>query len=88
MNFLALQIHPIKIICNIPVESRVHPDFTQTKVIVVGDSEFGAVGVQKMLKLWHWKYVLRKKGFYFFKAKGQSCFKRLDSLVTKPGQKV
>lgn len=60
----------------------------KTKVIVVGDSEFGAVEVQKLLKLWHWKYVLRQKGCYLLKAKGQSCFKRLDSLVTKPGQKV
>ncbi len=31
---------------------------------------------------------MRQKGCYLLKAKGQSCFKRLDSLVTKPGQKV
>ena len=60
----------------------------KTKVIVVGDSEFGEVEVQKLLKSWHWKYILRQKGRYLFKAKGEHLLHRLDSLVHKPGQKV
>jgi len=60
----------------------------KTKVIVVGDSEFGKVEVKKLLKEWHWKYVLRQKGRYLLKAKGTPSFQRLDSLVSKPGQKV
>jgi hypothetical protein len=60
----------------------------QTRVIVVGDSEFGEVEVQKLLNAWSWEYVLRQKGRYLFKAKGQSAFQRLDSLVSKPGQKL
>jgi hypothetical protein len=60
----------------------------KTKVIVVGDSEFGEVEVQKLLKLWCWKYILRQKGRYLFKAKGHHTLHRLDSLVHKPGQKV
>lgn len=60
----------------------------QTKVIVVGDSEFGEVEVQKLLKSWRWKYILRQKGRYLFKVKGQPTLQRLDSLVHKPGQEV
>jgi hypothetical protein len=60
----------------------------KTKVVVVGDSEFGEVEVQKLLKLWHWKYILRQKGRYLFKANGQRTLQRLDSLVNKPGQEV
>ena len=60
----------------------------KSKVIVIGDSEFGEVELQKLLKAWHWKYVLRQKGRYLLKANGQHALQRLDSLVTKPGQKV
>ena len=31
-------------------------------VVVVGDSEFGAVAVLKLLDSWGWKYALRQKG--------------------------
>jgi hypothetical protein len=60
----------------------------KTRVVVIGDSEFGEVEVQKLLKTWQWKYVLRQKGRYLLKAKGQSSYQRLDSLVSEPGQKV
>lgn len=60
----------------------------KTKVIVVGDSEFGEVEVQKLLKSWRWKYILRQKGRNLFKAKSQRTLQRIDSLVHKPGQKV
>jgi hypothetical protein len=59
-----------------------------SQVIVVGDSEFGAVEVQKLLKKWHWKYVLRQKGSALVKRKGQRTWQRLDQLVSQPGQRL
>ena len=60
----------------------------KTKVILVGDSEFGEIAVQKLLKKWHWGYVLRQKGRYLVRQAGQGSFQRLDSLVSKPGQRI
>lgn len=59
-----------------------------SQVIVVGDSEFGAVEVQKLLKKWHWQYVLRQKGSDLVKRKGCRTWQRLDQLVRQPGQRV
>lgn len=55
-------------------------------VLLVGDSEFGAVEVQKQLKKWGWHYVLRQKGQYLVLAFGQRTARRLDSLVSKAGE--
>lgn len=60
----------------------------KTRVIVIGDVEFGEVAVQKLLKKWRWKYVLRQSGRYLLKRKGQRQLQRLDSLVSQPGQQV
>lgn len=60
----------------------------KTKVIMVGDSEFGEVGVQKLLKKWRWQYVLRQTGRYHLIPKGQRTSQRLDSLVNKPGEQA
>lgn len=60
----------------------------KSKVLLVGDAEFGEVDVQKLLEKWHWKYVLRQKGRYLLKQNGQSSFQRLDSFVKKPGQSL
>jgi len=60
----------------------------KTRVILVGDSEFGGVVVLKLLEKWRWKYVLRQKGRILVKAKSQRIFRRLDSLVSKSGQSV
>jgi Transposase DDE domain len=59
-----------------------------TRVLVVGDVEFGEVQVQKLLKKWCWKYVLRQSGRYLLKRKGQRHLQRLDSLVSQPAQQV
>lgn len=59
-----------------------------TQVNVAGDSEFGGVEVQKLLQSWGWKYVLRQKGRLLVKARSQSSWQRLDSLVSKPGERV
>jgi hypothetical protein len=56
------------------------------KVLLVGDAEFGEVEVQKLLQKWHWKYVLRQKSRYLFQQCGHNRYRRLDSLVKKPGQ--
>ncbi len=59
-----------------------------TRVNVAGDSEFGGVEVQKLLRSWGWRYVLRQKGRLLVKARSQSSWQRLDSLVRKPGERV
>lgn len=59
-----------------------------TRVVALGDAEFGDVKVQKLLKKWHWKYVLRQRGRYLFKRKGHRSLQRLDTLVSQPGQQV
>lgn len=58
----------------------------ESKVLLVGDAEFGEVDVQKLLQKWHWKYVLRQKGRYLLKPSGFCHYQRLDSLVKKSGQ--
>ena len=60
----------------------------KNQVLLVGDAEFGEVDVQKLLKKWHWQYVLRQKGRYLLRQQGQAQFQRLDSLVQKAGQSV
>ncbi len=60
----------------------------ETQVLLVGDAEFGAVEVQKPLEKWHWPYVLRQKGRYLLRPKGQAFYQRLDSLVQQAGQAV
>jgi hypothetical protein len=67
------------------VHSLIPPD---ANVSVVGDAEFGDVEVQKLLKRWGWRYVLRQPGRYLVKKNGNSSFQRLDSLVSKSGQRV
>jgi hypothetical protein len=55
------------------------------KVVVVGDSEFGAVAVMRQLDQWRWSYVLRHKGdtlIYHPRLRG---WVRLDSLVGQAG---
>lgn len=58
----------------------------KSSVLLVGDAEFGEVGVLKLLEEWHWQYVLRQKGRYLLRQKGLRNFQRLDSLVRRPGQ--
>ena len=58
----------------------------KSSVLLVGDAEFGEVGVLKLLQKWHRHYVLRQKGRYLLRQKGLRSFQRLDSLVSKPGQ--
>ena len=57
------------------VHSLIPPE---ARVTVVGDSEFGRVGVQKLLKRWGWHYVLRQIGF-------KIPFIRMPHRCRKPG---
>ena len=57
----------------------------KTPVLLVGDSEFGAVAVIRQLETWKWKYVLRQKGSHQVKL-GASDWQRFGDLVEKPGQ--
>lgn len=53
------------------------------RVTLVGDSEFGAVPVLKLLELWGWHYVLRQKGNTRVKLAGREDWLRLDTLAVK-----
>ena len=57
----------------------------QTPVLLVGDSEFGAVAVIRQLETWKWKYALRQKGNHQVKL-GASDWQSFGDQVEKPGQ--
>lgn len=57
-------------------------------VILLGDSEFGAISVLETLEKWSWNYVLRQKGRYLMQYDATSSWQRLDSMLSKVGQKV
>lgn len=57
-------------------------------VLLVGDSEFGAVEVLKQLDLWGWKYVLRQKGSHKVRENEQSPWIAFSSLLTQAGQSL
>lgn len=56
-----------------------------TTVILSGDSEFAPL--QSLLEDWQWYYVLRQKGRYLYHAQVDEEWDRLDSLVSRAGQK-
>ena len=58
----------------------------QVRVVLVGDSEFGAVDVQKQVQKWGWQYVLRQKGHSLVLAFGKRTAHRLDRLVQRAGE--
>jgi Transposase DDE domain len=57
-------------------------------VLLLGDSEFGAVEVLKQLDQWGWKYVLRQKGSHLVRENEQSPWISLGSLLAKAGQSL
>jgi hypothetical protein len=61
---------------------------TDASVLLLGDSEFGAVEVLKQLDQWDWKYVLRQKGSYLIRENEQSPWISLGSLLAKAGQSL
>ena len=57
-------------------------------VLLVGDCEFGAVGVLQQVGTWHWDYVLRQKGRTHVCLPGQMEWRDFGSWVEKPGRSV
>lgn len=59
-----------------------------TAVLLVGDSEFGAIEVLRWLDLHGWKYVLRQKGNHLVRDNEQSPWFYLSSFLQKAGQSL
>jgi hypothetical protein len=55
-------------------------------VLLVGDSEFGAVAVLKQLDAWGWQYVLRQKANHQVLLAGQATWQDFGGLIQGPGQ--
>lgn len=59
----------------------------RARVLVIGDSEFGAVDVLKHLdKVWHWQFVLRQKSNNSVRPAYGRTYRRFDTLVTCAGE--
>jgi len=57
-------------------------------VLLVGDSEFGAVAVLKQLEKWRWDYVLREKSRTKVCLSGQTEWVPFGSILEKPGRSI
>jgi hypothetical protein len=61
----------------------------KTKVLLVGDAEFGSIDVLRQLTAWRWFYVLRQRGSTHVKAWGSRDWVDFETLVAYPSrQKV
>jgi hypothetical protein len=58
----------------------------KTPVLLVGDSEFGAVEVIRQVEAWKWRYVLRQKANHRVKFGDESVWQRFGDLVEKHDQ--
>jgi hypothetical protein len=54
-------------------------------VVLVGDSEFGAIDVIRQLETWKWSYVLRQKANNQVKI-GEQEWGRFGDVIRRPGQ--
>ena len=61
------------------------PNGAAPRVLVVGDSEFGAVEVLKQLEEWEWHYVLRQKGSHLVREEEEQ-WRPLGELIECKGQ--
>ncbi len=59
---------------------------TGIPVLLVGDSEFGAMVVLEQLDTWKWTYVLRQRASHGVQVEGQTAWQTFGSLVQSPGQ--
>ena len=57
-------------------------------VLLVGDSEFGAVEVLQQLDQWHWDYVLRQKCRILVCLFGQTEWRDFGIYLQKPGKSI
>jgi len=56
-------------------------------VLLVGDSEFGAVEVIRQVEAWGWKYVLRQKANHLIRLSGGD-WQHFGDAVQRPGQSL
>jgi hypothetical protein len=56
-----------------------------TPVLLVGDSEFGAIEVIQQLEAWGWQYVLRQKASHLIRLPGGD-WQRFGDVIREPGQ--
>jgi len=56
------------------------------QVVLVGDSEFGAMDVLEQLDTWKWEYVLRQRASHGVQLEGQTTWQTFGSLIQSPGQ--
>jgi len=56
-------------------------------VLLVGDSEFGAVEVIRQVEGWGWKYVLRQKANHLIRLPGGDWL-RFGDVIREPGQSL
>ncbi len=54
-------------------------------VLLVGDSEFGAVGVIRQVEIWDWQYVLRQRSSHRIKLPNRP-WRAFGDLIPKAGQ--
>jgi hypothetical protein len=66
------------------------PDGAAARVLVVGDSEFGAIETLKQMEEWGWYYVLRQKSSHLVCLKPQQPqqWQPLGELIERRGEKV
>lgn len=57
-------------------------------VVLVGDSEFGAVEVLRQLEIWKWLYVLRQKANHQVKFSTDRDWQSFGDLIQSPGQSI
>lgn len=57
-------------------------------VLLVGDSEFGAIPVLQQVEQWGWYYVLRQKANNQVQLAEQAAWRDFGQLVQQPGQSV
>ena len=61
---------------------------TGVPVLLVGDSEFGAIPVIQQVEQWGWYYVLRQKSNHQVQLDEQADWRDFGQLVTRPGQRL
>jgi hypothetical protein len=69
---------------------RLMPDGA-ARVLVVGDSEFGAITTLKQLEEWGWYYVMRQKGSHLVRSSQQPQqqeWRSLGELIERRGENV
>ena len=57
-------------------------------VVLIGDSEFGAIPVIQQIEQWGWYYVLRQKSNHQVQVSEHATWRDFGQLVTHPGQSL